>query len=222
MKEINISTAATRLRKSPLTKSDTGLSDQFLSEVIRQNDFVQNRDVYFPQGLATLSLSAVLSAEPRLVTCSERCSDEVEINRAVVEETGLDTKILKCIVADWVPVEGDFDAIVAIPAYFSSGKINRRYFLDALVLEAHKILRPHGEILFVQGSTADIERTQVELDRNGFDFNFVAQKAVSFPEAYLKDTAFMDEIRHIPNAFEMRNGFHFETLYAIRAVLARS
>ena len=50
------------------------------------------------------------------------------------------------MVADWLAVGGSggphFDALVTNPPFAQSGKQNRRYFIDELVLNAHKVRNP--------------------------------------------------------------------------------
>jgi len=77
------------------------------------------------------------------------------------------------MVADWLDVEGDYDLVVTNPPFCKSGKRNRRYFIDELILNAHECLRPRGRLVFVQSSMADIAKSQRRLDENGFDHEIV-------------------------------------------------
>ena len=42
------------------------------------------------------------------------------------------------------------------PPFARSGQRNRRYFIDALILRASRVLCDEGELLFVQSSMADL------------------------------------------------------------------
>ena len=70
------------------------------------------------------------------------------------------------IVADWTAVPGashagdaPWDSVVTNPPFAKSGKRYRRYFIDMLILDAHKLVRPGGRLVFVQSSMGDIPRS---------------------------------------------------------------
>lgn len=74
------------------------------------------------------------------------------------------------LVADWLRAAGGlYDAVVTNPPYAQSGKFNRRYFIDELILNAHKLLRAGGTMCFVQSSAADVPLTFQRLEENGWE-----------------------------------------------------
>ena len=42
---------------------------------------------------------------------------------------------------------GPYDAVITNPPFAQSGKFNRRYFIDELILNSHKLLRGGGRTL---------------------------------------------------------------------------
>ena len=122
-------------------------------------------------------------------------------------------------VADWLSTEGQFDIVVTNPPFARSGQRNRRYFIDSLILDSHKRLRPGGELLFVQSSMADLAKTQRRMEENGFEVDFVASTQGPFRDYYFEDESFMEEIRQVPNGFEERDGTLYETLTVVHGKL---
>ena len=74
---------------------------------------------------------------------------------------------------------GPYDALVTNPPFAQSGKYNRRYFIDELILNAHKLLTPavggcsHAggsqTMVFVQSSAANVPLTMERLAENGWE-----------------------------------------------------
>lgn len=57
--------------------------------------------------------------------------------------------------------------------------ITRRYFIDELILNSFKVLRPPSEggkglLVFIQSSMADLDVTLFRLNQNGYDASVVA------------------------------------------------
>ena len=60
------------------------------------------------------------------------------------------------VVADWTQVDGGpYDCLVTNPPFAKSGKRYRRYFVDTLILDAHKLVRPGGRLVFPSATVAD-------------------------------------------------------------------
>ncbi len=69
--------------------------------------------------------------------------------------------------------------MVTNPPFAQSGKFNRRYFIDELILNAHKLLATDGvstsaagssgAMVFVQSSAANVPLTMQRLAENGWE-----------------------------------------------------
>ena len=153
------------------------------------------------------------------IVATEITADRLETTRSNVERNCPDADNVEYRVADWLNTEGRFDVIVTNPPFAKSGKQNRRYFIDALILDGHKRLEPEGRLVFVQSSMADLARTRRWLDRNGYSMRIVGRESGPFRDYYFEDESFLEEIRRVKDGFEVRDGTHYETLYVIEATL---
>ncbi|MCH8854465.1 MAG: methyltransferase, partial [Planctomycetes bacterium] len=83
--------------------------------------------------------------------------------------------------ADWTHVVvGPYDSLVANPPFARSGKRYRRYFIDTLILDAHKLVRPGGRLIFIQSSMADIPRSIDFMEQNGMTVRIVGETSGPF------------------------------------------
>jgi len=132
---------------------------------------------------------------------------------------------LEMMTADWTQLgplgggPGPFDAIVANPPYAMSGKRYRRYFIDTLIMEAHKLLKPGGMLFFVQSSMADIPRSIRAMEEWGMTVEIVGETDQPFRDYYHQDPVYMKEMAAIPGAYTVRDGVHHERLITFRAWL---
>ncbi len=122
-------------------------------------------------------------------------------------------------VADWLNTEGQFELLVTNPPFCKSGRRNRRYFIDSLILDGHCRLEPGGSLVFVQSSMADLGRTTADLQRNGYEVEVLAQQEGPWRDYYLEDPTFLEEADQIEGAYQVREGVRFETLTVLRARL---
>jgi len=121
--------------------------------------------------------------------------------------------------ADWLNTEGTFDVLVANPPFMASGKQNRRYFIDSLILDAHKRLNSGGTLVFVQSSMADLAKTTRRLEENGFAVRTLASNSGPFRDYYFEDPTFLKEIQSVPDGFENQGDGFIETLTVVAATL---
>ncbi|RKY22681.1 MAG: hypothetical protein DRQ55_00340 [Planctomycetota bacterium] len=122
--------------------------------------------------------------------------------------------------ADWTHVQGGpWDTLVANPPFTKSGKRYRRYFIDTLVLDAHKLLKPGGRLVFVQSSMADVPRTLRLMDECGMACRVLAETDGPFRSYYFEDQEYMTDIARIPGAYTLRDGQHYERLTVLEATL---
>ena len=121
-------------------------------------------------------------------------------------------------VADWTHVPGGpYDTVVTNPPFAKSGKRYRRYFLDTLILDAHKLLRPGGRLVFVQSSMANVARTMALFDDCGMQVEVVGETSGPFRDYYFEDPSFLREMRTFPGAYDLRDGTYYERLTVFSA-----
>lgn len=192
---------------------------RWLAKVIAKYDLVGGKDVLeigagvanhtiLIQRRGAKSIVATEITEPLLATA------KANFERNVDGDAEIEWRV-----ADWLATTGEFDMIVSNPPFCQSGQRNRRYFIDSLILDAHKRLRERGELLFVQSSMADIEKSLTRLDENGFDAREVGCTEGPFRDYYFDDPTFMAEIERVDGAYREQNGVKFETLCVIHAQL---
>ena len=192
---------------------------RFLAQVLAEHPFAGGKDVLeLGAGVANHTI-LLLRQEPRSLVATEILPELLDSTRANVERNCGANQPIEYRVADWLSTEGTFDLVVTNPPFCKSGKQNRRYFIDSLILDAHKRLRPGGELVFIQSSMADVAKTLARLDENGFDARVVASMDGPFRDYYFEDEAFMAEIQRVPDGFKVVEGTHLETLSVIHAKL---
>ena len=124
------------------------------------------------------------------------------------------------VTADWTTVAGGpFDALVTNPPFAKSGKRYRRHFIDTLILEAHKLARPGGRLIFVQSSMADVPRSIDYMEAHGMQVRLVGETEGPFRDYYFEDPEYIREMAAIPGAYAVREGVHYERLVVFEAVL---
>jgi len=142
------------------------------------------------------------------LTLTEIESSILEIARHNLEKHGVEIPV-DYVKADWTRVDGGpFDALVSNPPFAKSGKRYRRYFIDTLILDAHKLVRPGGRLIFVQSSMADIPRSIRKLEENGMRVRVVGETSGPFRQYYHDDPEFMKDIAAIPGAYSYEGGVH--------------
>jgi len=109
--------------------------------------------------------------------------------------------------------------VITNPPYFVSGKYNRRYFIDEMILNSHKSLNPEGHLIFVQSSMADIGKTRNRMEENGYTFEILHQKSYPWRDYYYQDPQFVQMCDDNPNSHFLKNGERWENLYVVRGKL---
>ncbi len=124
------------------------------------------------------------------------------------------------VVADWTHVPGGpYDTLVTNPPFAKSGKRYRRYFIDTLILDAHKLVRPGGRLVFVQSGMADVQRSIALMGENGMHVRILGETDGPFRDYYAEDEAYLLEMASIPGAYDVRDGERFERLIVFEATL---
>ncbi|MEE2883785.1 MAG: methyltransferase [Planctomycetota bacterium] len=136
-----------------------------------------------------------------------------------LDKHGIDTKT-RFLVADWVQVDvSGYDTLIANPPYCVAGKDYRRYFIDTLILEAHKLVRPGGRIIFIHSTMADSPRTIQLMEECRMTVRILAEKDYPFRDYYFDDQPFMLEMAKVPGSYTVRNGVHHERLMVFEGTL---
>ena len=127
------------------------------------------------------------------------------------------------IVADWIQVpQKGFDTIVANPPFALSNKVYRRYFIDTLILEAHKLLKPGGRLIFIHSTMGDVPRTIELLEECSFNVKILADKDFPFRDYYFEDEVYLKEMAAVPGGYTVRDGIRYERLVAFEATLPKA
>ncbi len=130
------------------------------------------------------------------------------------------------VIADWTAVPGashegkaPWDCVVSNPPFAKSGKRFRRYFIDTLILDAHKLVRPGGRLIFVQSSMADIPRSIRQMEECGMQVTVVGETDGPFRDYYFRDPDYLREMASVPGSYTVRDGVHHERLIVFDATL---
>ncbi|MFT4538871.1 MAG: putative RNA methylase [Planctomycetota bacterium] len=191
----------------------------FLAKTLAQHNLVRNKEVLeLGAGVANHTILMLRQGASHIVA-TEIMGDLLESTRVNVERNCPGTEAIEYRVADWLHTDGRFDVIVSNPPFCKSGKQNRRYYLDSLILDSHKRLHPGGSMIFVQSSMADLEMSLSCLKQNGFKASILDQEQGEFRDYYFQDESFMAEIQSVPGGFTIKEGTYYETLSVIHAIL---
>ncbi len=191
---------------------------QLLSRTLAEHNLVRDKEVLeLGAGVANQTIVMLRQGAKRIVATEMR-EDLLQTTRHNVTRN-CPAAVIEYRVADWLDTEGKFDVIVSNPPFAKGSMPYRRHFIDALIKDAPGRLRPGGRLVFVQSSMADIAKTRAMLEANGFEPHILATSEGPFRDYYFEDAAFMEEIRDVPNGFEMRDGVYYEMLFVIDARL---
>ena len=191
---------------------------QCLSEVLAENNLVEGKTV-LELGAGTGNHTILFARQGAAhIVATEISQAFADTTRANVERNAPGASV-ECRVADWLSTDGEYDVVVTNPPFCVSGKQNRRYYIDSLILDAHKRLKPDGTLVFVQSSMADLAKTLRRLDENGFDTKVLGERTGPFRDYYYEDEAFMEESRAVERGFETLDGVDYETLTVVVGTL---
>ena len=188
---------------------------EHLASVLAHQNLVADQEVLeLGGGVANHTIILLRQGPTKLVT-TEITKERLRTTRTNVEHNcGVDPRI-EYRVANWLDTEGRFDVVISNPPFAKSGKQNRRYFIDRLILDAHHRLRRGGLLVFVQSSMADIAKSWRRLEENGYEPRRLGETEGPFRDYYFEDQTFMEEIQTVPDGFEVRDGTYYETLVVL-------
>ena len=91
--------------------------------------------------------------------------------------------------------------------------------MDMLILNAHKFIKPGGNMIFVQSSMADIPRSIRLMQEHGMDVRIIGEVDGQFRDYNYEDQVFMREMASIPGSYTLRDGVYYERLIVFEATL---
>ncbi|MDE0915208.1 MAG: methyltransferase [Planctomycetota bacterium] len=195
---------------------------QLLALALAENNLVRGKSVLeLGAGVGNHTI-LLLRQEAASMVATEITTERLETTRSNVErnmESPWPEPNIEYRAADWLATEGRFDVLVTNPPFMVSGKQNRRYFIDSLILDSYKRLNPGGTLVFVQSSMADTAKSIRRLEENGYAVRALATSRGPFRDYYFEDPAFIEEIQDVPDGFELKDGEYTETLTVLCAVL---
>lgn len=112
---------------------------------------------------------------PSKLVVTEYTRERLDATRQALAENDMLGDDVELRVADWLHTDGTFDMVVTNPPFCRSGQRNRRYFIDELILNSHRRLRPQGYLVFIQSSMADLQLTLDSLARNKYDAEVIEE-----------------------------------------------
>lgn len=207
------------------TESDTWketnhgrIMSESISE-LQEINFFTNKNVLELGGGCANHTNLILENEPNLLVTTEINGERLEITKQAVEEHFGKIQNCKFVIADWLYADGTYDIVITNPPYFVSGKYNRRYFIDELILNSHKRLLPGGYLLFVQSSMADITMTESRMIENGYQFEIIKKQTYEWRDYYYLDPLFIEMCDKKPGSCFIKDGKRWETLYVVQGKL---
>ena len=186
----------------------------------------------------------IAQKNPSKLYVTEITESRLEITRNTMEINKQNGKIPKTfdidknmtyIIADWLHIDSlkednnnnKFDVIISNPPFAASGKRNRKYFIDELILNSGKYLIDNGYLIFVQSSMADIEDTILNLEKNKYyNIEIILAKSYYWRDYYFNDETFLDHCDSVQNktngkAFKIEEGGkRVEMIYVLIAQLS--
>ena len=158
---------------------------------------------------------------PKSLTVTEIEDHILDNTRHNLEKHGVNMPV-EYICTDWTQVnKGPFDILITNPPFTKSGKKYYRYFIDTLINDAHKLVKPGGRLIFIQSSMANVPRSIALMKEWDMNVRVVAQEFNPFRDYYYEDERYMRMINSFPGAFFMHNGTHHEMLTVFEATLPK-
>ena len=190
----------------------------YLSEVLASNNLVRGKSVLEIGSGTGNNTILLLRLGATHVVATEITHSLSDTTRQNVERNVPDARV-EYRVADWLSTEGKYDVVLTNPPFCLSGKQNRRYYIDSLILDAHKRLNSGGKLIFVQSSMADLPKTLRRLEENGFDTEVLGERSGPFRDYYYEAENFIEESQAVQGGFQTQDGVDYETLTVVAGTL---
>ena len=115
---------------------------------------------------------------------------------------------------DWLDFEPTepYDLMLCNPPFCRAGTADRRSFIDRLIEQSPRFLRPGGHLLFVQSSMADFAKSEQALEAAGYYASVIHQTRQLFRDYYFEEPGFIEQSRDVAGGFEEIDGCLIETL----------
>ena len=128
------------------------------------------------------------------------------------------------VIGNWLNVEistndNKVDLIISNPPFCQSGKFNRRYYIDELILNSHQHLRKNGSIIWSQSSMADLDKSINDLIINGFKVEILGAYQYPWRNYYFDDILFEKQSEKVKFGFQNLGNIKYEIIYIIKATL---
>lgn len=161
----------------------------------------------------------IAQKKPKKLTVTELSQSILDNTRHNLLKNNIDLPV-EYVVADWTHIDkGPFDVLITNPPFAKSGKRYYRYFIDTLINDAHKLVKPGGKLIFIQSSMADVKRSIGLMNDWDMDVRIVGEFKGPFRDYYFEDEIFMQNIEKFSGAYEKEGNKYFETLTVFEAVL---
>ena len=161
----------------------------------------------------------IAQKNPKKLTVTELSQPILENTRHNLMKNNIVPPV-EYVVADWTRIDkGPFDVLITNPPFAKSGKRYYRYFIDTLIHDAHRLVKPRGRLIFVQSSMANVKRSINLMNEWGMDVRIVGESKGPFRDYYFEDEKFMTDIEKFSGAYEKVGNQYFETLTVFEATL---
>lgn len=161
----------------------------------------------------------IAQKNPAKIIATEIEQEIVDNTQHNVEKHGIDIP-MEYMVADWTNTDTPpVDVLITNPPFTKSGKRYYRYFIDTLINDAHKLVKPGGRLIFIQSSMANIRKSIELMEEWNMEVRIVGKTQNPFRDYYYEDERYMKMIETFPGAYTMLNGKEHETLVVFEARL---
>ena len=147
--------------------------------------------------------------------------DDAALQSAQENATLNSVQLRTCSIQDWMNFEPAerYDTVLCNPPFCKAGTPDRRFFIQKMIAQAPKFLRPGGHLMFSQSSMANFALTEAELEAAGFIFEHVHTYRGMFRDYYFTEPNFIEESRAVDGGFEEIDGVYIETIKAYLCTL---
>jgi len=141
----------------------------------------------------------IMDQRPKQLTVTEITAPRLDVTRKTLRGNDLDDSSVDYVVGDWLHLPSlkgrKFDVVITNPPFSASGRRNRRYFIDELVLNSWRYLEDGGYLVLIHSSMALLEQTAFRMRQNGYlDVRVVHAVSYFWRDYYFDDATFLQEV----------------------------